>query len=748
MTTANNNDVAASVPCFDLDMQVETVNQGGGGGFRTAAEENGGVEVKRSTIAAKMPYTYGIGTLMKRLATIILPRNKRIAILPHTVSTYDKITDHEAVPADELGVTRYVFDMREWVTNRGTRKERKMIEFKFQVESPISVGQIKQAPQVMELLAKHQIYIFGRRYSPAVNTQPAGILFNLDPKNCSKNHLIADFTEAVSEETNIKTFIDLVPHRTSVRIGNKAIWGNFLKVMVEAEHVQTAAKVIQTGLLEKKFNFGLSNVRLMPLSPLRNMMTKETFGNMIMAHNKTMYDTAEVQVDNVWDIDTKKRLSNSVKEKLQLGEREGEVFVPNDELYTFREIILHVLWSQWEDEVCVTDVLLQRGKLMIQCKKEAVSEVANIVDQFLAFMKGNFDDSDEPAANLAEWVGCNNPTNPSRHPARSGTLVYGEERMLKATVDSFMDKNLASLAEGVIPVAGMAASKPDVTRPPRASLTNRSRRVTHVDPNEFHPTAVAAWTTAHSWAAAAAPKATRKGVKTAKTPGAKTQEAVAPKEVITVDEGTEVTGSMSSSTQAALNQMTESMARFEEAEKRNQQKMATLDASIAAIAQTVSKISDAHSKSDAEYLKLKESILTMTEKSSQVEEKLTTLEGNFADMKLILVAISQKLDSGASVHDNDMNSDDDEEMDSSIAGKRGSNEISASPVRPVRGAATISQSSMTLRSQMQEENGQPKSGATNPRNAIFDNQRNSAFLANSDGNNSPNGSETPGAGVQ
>ena len=692
MTTGNNNDEAASVPCFDLDMQVETVNQGGGGGFRTAAEENGGVEVKRSTIAAKMPYKYGVGTLLKRLATIILPRNKRIAILPHTVSTFDKITDHEAVPTDEMGATRYVFDMREWVTNRGTRKEQKMIEFKFQVESPISVGQIKQASQVMELLAKHQIYIFGRRYSPAVNTQPAGILFNLNPKNCSQNHLIADFTEAISAETNIKTFIDLVPHRTSVRIGKKAIWGNFLKVMVQAEHVQTAAKVIQSGLLEKKFNFGLTNVRLMPLSPMRNMMTSETFGNMIMAHNKTMYDTAEVQVDNVWDIDTKKRIGHVVKEKLRLGEREGEVFVPDEDLYTFRELILHVLWSQWEDEVCVTDVLLQRGKLMVQCKKEAVSEVANIVDQFLMFMKENFDESDEPAANLAEWVGCNNPMDPNRQPARSGTLVYGEERMLKATVDSFMDKNLASLAEGVIPVAGMAASKPDVTRPPRASMTNRSRRVTHVDPNEFHPTAVAAWSTAHSWAAAVAPKQTRKAAKTVKKAAAQT-----PEEVITVDDGTVVTGSMSSSTQAALNQMAESMARFEESEKRNQQKMATLDSSIATIAQTVTKISVAHSKSDAEYLKLKESILTMTEKSSKVEEKLTTLESHFDDMKLILVAINRQLGlKEAGVHDNVTNTDEDTEMDSSIAGKRGPNEISASPARNTRGAATISQTSMTL----------------------------------------------------
>ena len=85
--------------------------------------------------------------------------------------------------------------------------------------------------------------------------------------------------------------------------------------------------------------------------------------------------------------------------------------------------------------------------------------------------------------------------------------MYGEERILKATVNSFMDSNLKSLVEGVVPVAGMAAVKPDLTRPPRAAMMPRSRRVVHVDPNEFHPTAVAAWTTANSWAAAVAPRA-------------------------------------------------------------------------------------------------------------------------------------------------------------------------------------------------------------------------------------------------
>ena len=118
-------------------------------------------------------------------------------------------------------------------------------------------------------------------------------------------------------------------------------------------------------------------------------------------------------------------------------------------------------------------------------------------------------EGDDSAVKFAEWLGCNNPKNADIHPAQAGTLIYVEERVLKATVNSFMDKNLSSLVKGLVPVAGMEAVKPDLARPPRASMMNRSRRVVHVDPNEFHPTAVAAWTKANSWAAAVAPRASR-----------------------------------------------------------------------------------------------------------------------------------------------------------------------------------------------------------------------------------------------
>ena len=119
--------------------------------------------------------------------------------------------------------------------------------------------------------------------------------------------------------------------------------------------------------------------------------------------------------------------------------------------------------------------------------------------------------------------------------------------------------------QGVIPVTGMAAVTPDLTHPPRAAMMPRSRRVVHVDPNKFHPTAVAVWTTANSWAAAVALRAkaaTRK----------KSQKNQTPKEIITRDKVTVSTG-MSARTQAAIEKMNETIAVFERNGKENQLKI-------------------------------------------------------------------------------------------------------------------------------------------------------------------------------
>ena len=686
----------------------------------TAADANGAVEVKRSTYVAKMPYTYGSGTLMKRLATIVLPRNKKIAILPHTVSTFDKITDHESVPTDEAGIANYIFDAREWIMYRGTPSERKMIEFKFQVESPITVYQIKQAPKVMELLQKHQIYLFGRRYSPAVSTKPVGLLLNVDAKKCSQTHLIAEFTNKIKAKLNLKVFVDLAPHRGSVRVGQKAIWGDFLKVMVEAEHCQAVAAVIQKGLLEKKFHKGLENVRLMPLTPMRNMMSPETFGEMICAHNHTMYDVAEIQVDNVWDIDSEIELNSTIKEKLGLGSLD-------DEMFSFREILLRMFWDQWT-EPKVRDAYLQRGRLMIVCSKSVIAEASGIVDQFLSYMKENFDASDESAENFATWLGSNTPKNYNRHPARTGTLVYGEERVLKATVNSFMDKNLAALTAGIIPVAGMKASKPDLSRPPRMSLPNRSRKIVQVNPNEFHPTAVAAWTTANAWAAADAPRM----IKKAQQKRAQYKQKQTPREVITVDYNTVSTGSMSSSTQAAINKMNETIAKFEANEKENQVKLSTLDATMARIATNVVKITEAQDTINKGYIEIREAMCKMAEANARTEAMLTAITNKMGSLNTVIT-------------------DEDSEMEMSSAGKRDADQISSTSSKSSDSSSAASessqsQSSLGMSQESSNSTSTNQSGATIPRTTFLQDARN--VFSDSYMGNSQNIGETRGAGGQ
>ncbi len=52
------------------------------------------------------------------------------------------------------------------------------------------------------------------------------------------------------------------------------------------------------------------------------MMSLETFDEMICAHNNTMYDVAEIQVDNIWEIGSEIELNDTIKEKLGLGTME------------------------------------------------------------------------------------------------------------------------------------------------------------------------------------------------------------------------------------------------------------------------------------------------------------------------------------------------------------------------------------------------------------------------------------------
>ena len=139
---------------------------------------------------------------------------------------------------------------------------------------------------------------------------------------------------------------------------------------------------------------------------------------------------------------------------------------------------------------------------MIVCEKAKIEEVTKLVDMMLAFFKENYDTYHESLTRsedkFAEWVGCSTPKNHHRHPARSGTLIFGEGGLLKATVNSFLDQNLNSLPAGLIPTPGDVARKPDLTRPPPVSIPSRGRVRPQVDPTEFTSTAVSAWASANT----------------------------------------------------------------------------------------------------------------------------------------------------------------------------------------------------------------------------------------------------------
>ena len=628
MSNNTPGDDATGPKPFDLNMNVPTLPTGGRGGFVPASEAGRPVQVKRSTFLVRMPMLMSRGTLIKRFATIILPRHKDISFLPHTSSSHDKISDHELVPTDDLGISQYIFDEKTCVRNRGSRNEFKQLECKIQVESPISLYHIKGANQVMELLRKHDIYVTGKSYCQAVSTREIGLLMNLDATRSSKNRVIAHLKSDVDIETDRDVFMDLVPHRGLVRIDGKVIFGQFLKVMVDVKYAATAAKTIQDGLKAETFGIGLKNVRLMPVYPIPNYMPAEDFGRMIAAHNKSMYSTAEVQIDNVWDIDTLSTLPEAIKEKFNLPTGEEHKI----HTYTLRALMMPIFWGQFDNEPVVRDVYLMRGRMMIVCDKAKVADVTALVDVFINFMKQEFDIEWEGLSRnedkFAAWVGCSTPKNENRHPARSGTLVFGEAGVLKATVNSFFDGKLDSLPAGLIPNAGNVAKKPDLTRPPPSSMATRGRARPIIDPVEFKAVAVDAWKSANTWVSVA-----KRGKR---KPQAQRRQQAPTQEIIEIDNATNSTVSMSSGTQAALDAMRQSVMTLEAERKNTDTKIATLDSTMAQIARDVTAISNAQSKSITEYVQIKEQILNIAKDNGDMKKEML-------EMKQMIMSIAQHL---------------------------------------------------------------------------------------------------------
>jgi hypothetical protein len=386
MTGHNNNNTNNEQP-FNIDMDLPTTLPNRKVGFVTASAVNDNAKIKRSTFLVRMPMLLSRGILIKRLATILLPRHKNISFLPHTSSTHDKITDHELVPIDDMGISHYIFDERISIRNRGRKTEYKMLECKLHIESPISLYQIKGAPAVMELLKKHDIYITAKSYCPAVNTKAIGLLMNLDAKRSAKNKIIDNFIDATEMEISGRVFIDLVPHRGLVRLGKKVIYGQFLKVMVDVKYATETAKILQEGLKKGNFGIGMKNVRLMPVHPIPNLMTPEMFGKMIIAHNDSMYGIAEIQIDNIWEIDILSVLPDVIKKKFNLPCEEED----KEDQYTLRDTIMPIFWGHFNNQPVVRDVYVHRGRLMVVCEKTHIAETTKLVDMLLQFLKDEFD---------------------------------------------------------------------------------------------------------------------------------------------------------------------------------------------------------------------------------------------------------------------------------------------------------------------------------------------------------------------
>ena len=194
-------------------------------------------------------------------------------------------------------------------------------------------------------------------------------------------------------------------------------------------------------------------------------------------------------------------------------------------------------------------------------------------------------------------------------------FVFGESGVLKATVNSFFDGKLDTLPAGLVPSAGDAARKPNLTRPPPASIAMRGWMRPHFDLVEFTPTpAVNAWALAKIWASIAKKAPKQKNQQ-------KRQQQAPAKEVIELDSATNSTVSMSSGTQAALDAMRKSVQTLEADWKGNDKQIATLDNTMAQIARDVTALSEAQRKSNSGYVQIKEQILNIAQDSGELKKK-------------------------------------------------------------------------------------------------------------------------------
>ena len=437
---------------------------------------------KISTFTVRMPASaLRIGHDMKRFLAILMPRHKSIKIHPHTQGLADVIEDYDLFPVDDSS-SKYIFDIKKKTYTRKTE-----IEMNINVESDIPLNKIKYEANVYALLQEHNIYVRARRLAPAVRTKAIGCLWNIDPKRCNKNEILHELSQFLPEgKEGVYMYLDT--HRYKWKSGDTLNIADMVKVMVDIIDADEIGGAIHSGLIHMNSQQGskkwstLKNSRLFPLSPIRHVLPPDQFTTMIQQHNKSVYETAEITIDHVWDINTEVLMEETLREKL--------CWPKGVHCTTFRDTFVETAHNS--DPGTFKDLYVMRGKLYITCKREKLKEASRFVDDFITALYDEMDEHD-----MAIFVGNNTPDIISSYPGRSGTIIFGTENTYKALIDSHMDNNLqefqTTLKNGETLNNDKKIVKPNYSRPPRGAMYPRGRAPISVNPDEFRANAVQSW---------------------------------------------------------------------------------------------------------------------------------------------------------------------------------------------------------------------------------------------------------------
>ena len=436
---------------------------------------------KISTYTVRMPASaLRIGHDMKRFLAILMPRHTSIKIHPHTKGLAEVIDDYDMFPIDDTS-SKYIFNIK-----KKTYKKKVEVEMSINVEADITLNKIKYEDNVFALLQEHQIFVRAKMLAPAVTTKAIGCLWNIDPKRCNKQEILNELSQFLPEGKE-GVYMHLDTHRYKWRSGENVNIAEMLKIMVDVIDADEVGGAIHSGLIDLKTNLPdtwslLSGSRLFPLSPIRHVLPPDQFTTLIQQHNKTVYETAEITIDNVWDINTEVLMEEGLREKL--GWPAGV------HCTTFRETFMDT--SYYSSKGTFKDCYVMRGKLYITCKRDELKTASKFVDDFITALYDEMEQED-----MATFFGNNTPDNISSFPGRSGTIIFGIENTYKALIDSHMDNNLqafqTTLKNGETLNKEKKIAMPNYSRPPRGSMYPRGRAPIIVNPDEFRPNAMQSW---------------------------------------------------------------------------------------------------------------------------------------------------------------------------------------------------------------------------------------------------------------